>query len=87
MDDLILIMEGSDDIDLVLDGSDDIVLTVESAETVPVPEYEGPYEYTPTRETQYVFGKRKVLIDNIRINPIPQNYGLITYNGNIITVS
>lgn len=49
--------------------------------------YQGGYEFTPTRETQTVQTKDRLLLENIRINPIPQNYGLITYNGSFITVS
>lgn len=49
--------------------------------------YDGEYEFTPTQETQTVFTKDKTLLQNITINPIPSNYGLITYNGAFITVS
>ena len=49
--------------------------------------YDGPYEFTPTQETQTVSTAEKLLLENIVINPIPQNYGLITYNGSFITVS
>jgi hypothetical protein len=49
--------------------------------------YDGPYEFTPTQETQTVQTADKVLLDDIIIHPIPQNYGLITYNGRKITVS
>jgi hypothetical protein len=49
--------------------------------------YDGPYEFTPTQETQTVITAEKLLLENIVINPIPQNYGLITYNGSFITVS
>ena len=49
--------------------------------------YEGPYEFTPTQETQTVPTADKVLLENIIIHPIPQNYGLITWNGAVITVS
>lgn len=49
--------------------------------------YEGPYEFTPTQETQTAQTANKVLLENIVINPIPQNYGLITWNGSVITVS
>lgn len=50
-------------------------------------EYEGPYEFTPTQETQTAYTANKVLTENIIINPIPSNYGLITYNGSVLTVS
>lgn len=49
--------------------------------------YDGPYEFTPTQETQSAQTAHKVLLENIIIHPIPQNYGLITYNGRTITVS
>lgn len=50
-------------------------------------EYHGTYEVTPSEQTQTLQTTNRVLTDNIVINPIPNNYGLITYNGSIITVS
>lgn len=52
-----------------------------------MPEYEGPYEVTPSGETQTLATAARVLVENIIINPIPSNYGLITWNGSVITVS
>lgn len=49
--------------------------------------YEGPYEVTPTRETQVLNTADKKLDENITVHPIPSNYGLITYNGFEIMVS
>ena len=49
--------------------------------------YEGEYEFTPSPFLQILQTKDKVLFDNIRINPIPSNYGLVTYNGSTITIS
>ena len=51
------------------------------------PEYDGPYLVTPTRETQILETRNRVLLDRVTVGPIPQNYGLITYNGATITVS
>lgn len=51
------------------------------------PAYMGPYEYTPTQETQTVAIAGKAATQNITINPIPSNYGLITWNGSVLTVS
>ena len=50
-------------------------------------EYHGAYEVTPSTSTQTLQTTNRVLTDNIVINPIPNNYGLITYNGSFITVS
>ena len=49
--------------------------------------YEGPYEFTPTQEIQTAQTADKVLLEDIIIHPIPQNYGLITWNGLTLTVS
>ncbi len=58
--------------------------------TVYVPQvdiYDGPYEATPSRETQTLGTENLMMARNVTINPIPSNYGLITYNGSILTVS
>lgn len=50
-------------------------------------EYSGDYEITPTTEPQILQTEEKHMKQNVVINPIPNNYGLITYNGYGITVS
>ena len=49
--------------------------------------YPGPYTVTPTEETQILSTQNKLDISNITIEPIPANYGRLTWNGNILTVS
>lgn len=50
--------------------------------------YEGDYAVTPKAEKQVMLTKGKTLIDDITINPIPREYGLITYDHKrTITVS
>lgn len=50
-------------------------------------EYHGPTEVVPGPEYQSLHTTNRILTGEIVIDPIPANYGLITYNGNIITVS
>ena len=50
-------------------------------------EYGGEYEFTPTEAEQIIEIAEQKASQNITINPIPSNYGLITYNGSTITVS
>lgn len=52
-----------------------------------VPTYQGDYDVTPSAETQTLFTEGKMLRQNVVIAPIPSNYGLITWNGAILTVS
>ena len=51
------------------------------------PTYEGAYEITPSEETQTLPTNGLRMTDNVVINPIPSNYGLITWDGTVITVS
>lgn len=57
--------------------------------TLPVGEknFTGEYEYTPTEEEQVVGIKGLKATNDIKINPIPSNYGLITWDGSTLTVS
>lgn len=68
--------------DVVLEGE----LTTAIEVTTRVPEYEGSYEVTPSQETQILETSDKMATANIIINPIPQNYGLIEWNGQYLTV-
>lgn len=51
------------------------------------PSYTGSYEVTPSSETQTLETDSFYMNGNITINPIPSNYGLITWNGSTLTVS
>lgn len=83
------------ELSLTFHGSAELGLTLpESGESgvfmalrEPYPAYTGPTEITPSSETQTLHTTMKSLITDIVINPIPNNYGLITWNGSVITVS
>lgn len=49
--------------------------------------YEGATTFTPSDTVQVIQTKDLVLGDDITINPIPSNYGRITWNGSFLTVS
>lgn len=51
------------------------------------PAYEGSYEIIPSNEAQIISTKNLRMTDDFTIAAIPQNYGLITWNGSILTVS
>lgn len=55
--------------------------------TSTVPEYTGEYDITPSGQAQ-VFGTNGTkLTHDFVVEPIPSNYGLITWDGSTITVS
>lgn len=65
-----------------IDGELEKVLFVDSRT-----EYPGPYEVTPTQQTQTLPTTGFIMGHDVVVNPIPQNYGLITWNGSVLTVS
>lgn len=56
-------------------------------EYVDVQTYTGEYEVTPSAETQTLNTAGFRLTRPVMVNPIPQNYGLITWNGSFLTIS
>lgn len=65
-----------------LDGNSIAVLKVREVDY-----YTGSYEFTPSANTQVIEIDQLTASQNITINPIPSNYGLITWNGSTLTVS
>lgn len=49
--------------------------------------YDGSYEITPSSETQTLSTTGKLLSRDLKVKPVPSNYGLITWNGATLTVS
>lgn len=49
--------------------------------------YTGTYHVVPSNEPVTLFTKDRSMLENVIVDPIPKNYGLITYNGFSITVS
>ena len=52
-----------------------------------IPRYEGETTITPTTEEQVLATRNKALLSDIIIKAIPQNYGLITWDGLGIRIS
>ena len=50
-------------------------------------DYQGIYEVTPGDEAVTLETTDLVLHQNIVVNPIPSNYGVIGWNGSYLTVS
>lgn len=73
---------------LTLEGIESAVLHAEATTYVDTAGiYDGSYEWTPTQQTQTIPIAGEKAITDITINPIPSNYGLITWDGSTLTVS
>ncbi len=73
------------ELSLVVSGSAECGVFTALRQAYPV--YDGPMEVTPTQETQTLDTEMKSVLGDIVVNPIPSNYGLITWNGSTLTVS
>ena len=79
-----VVLDGYLELNHVIDGECGAVIKVNEGAK---PAYTGPTEITPTQETQTLSTAQKTVLVDITINPIPSNYGLITWDGATLTVS
>lgn len=56
-------------------------------EAAKIPAYPGPYEVTPGADPVVLGTDGLRMEGNVTVNPVPENYGLITWDGSILTVS
>ena len=89
-----VVLDGELSLDLHIDGDMSLNIPVDGeAGTVikvtehDLPVYSGQTEVIPSEDTQVLQTANRTVLQNIVINPIPSNYGLITWNGSTLTVS
>ena len=87
MDKLIGALSAVGRLDATLSGVQSLTATLSLPQAVAVDEYSGPYEFTPGNAPQVVEIANKIATADITIGPIPDNYGLITWDGSTLTVS
>lgn len=81
-------IDTGEDLDINLESSPDIEFTEkENFQFGSGKKYKGETVITPTRETQVLETGGLYVPSNIIVNPIPKNYGLISWNGVTLTVS
>ena len=75
-------------VDCELSGTAELLaaLTVPSSSSGAEP-YAGPYDITPTQSDQVLRTVGRLMSDDITVRAIPSNYGLIQWNGSVLTVS
>ena len=77
-------IDGEMSLDLHMDGEAGTVIKVTEYD---LPVYTGGTEITPSENVQTLQTANKTVLQNIIVNPIPSNYGKITWNGSTLTVS
>ncbi len=79
-----IVLDGELSLNIPMDGEVGIITKVVEHD---LPTYTGETVITPSTTEQVLNTADKVVARNIVINPIPSNYGLITWNGSTLTVS
>lgn len=89
-----LILDGEVSLDMVKDGDGALMLEgaaefgiVIEAGSAEYPNYTGATTVTPGDQAVVLATADTIVHDDIVVAPIPSNYGLITWNGNTLTVS
>ena len=84
MSDLIVQFQDAQSMDVRLSEDSGFSCSIDG---VIVADYDGSYSVTPSAERQMLPTSGKILTMDIVVEPIPSNYGLITWNGSELTVS
>ena len=79
-----IVLDGELSLNIPLDGTPDKVIKVAEYD---LPVYDGITDITPSQDTQILQTSNKTLTRNIVVNPIPSNYGLVTWDGSRLTIS
>ena len=80
-------LTGPETISGTLSGPDTIQGLLTIPQAILPPSYEGEYEVTPSGSEQILETDLLYMRGNITVKPIPNNYGLISWNGSVMTVS
>lgn len=78
---LLSVMDGEGEIQLTCDGEEGTIIQYDSHSA-----YTGEYTITPSSETQVIPIANYIATSNIIVNPVPQNYGLVIWNGSYLTI-
>ena len=62
-------------------------IAVKVADQINVAPYSGVTHITPNTDTQIFYTEKKLVGANIVVDPIPSDWGHITWNGSVLTVS
>lgn len=49
-------------------------------------DYDGPYEVTPSESTQRLSTANKTLEQNVIVNPVPDNYARMRWQGSVLII-
>lgn len=83
-----LVVDEAETVEFALDDGNELGLDIDAKIVVVEGEqYTGSYTVTPSNQTQTLQTVNLLMTSNLVINPIPSNYGLITWDGSTLTVS
>lgn len=72
---------------VVIIGESGGTVDIRSISSVGAVPYDGPYEVVPSGVAQVLGTDGKMMNGDLVVAPIPSNYGLVTWDGSVLTVS
>lgn len=72
---------------VVVIGESGGTVDIRSISSIGAVPYDGPYEVLPSTAVQVLSTDGKMMNGDLVVAPIPSNYGLIEWNGSVLTVS
>lgn len=75
------------EVPMSISGDNSISLSADTVIFRHITDYDGEYEVTPSSQVQVLNTAMTRVKQNITINPIPSNYGLVTWDGSHLTIS
>lgn len=79
---------GGETITLAIDPGRLIPMAVDTTITANLGEhYQGPYAVTPAAHGQTLNTAGRIMDQDLVVEAIPSNYGLVTWDGSVLTVS
>ena len=80
-------VQTSNSVKLKVSGGDSSSFTMHEGVPVYPNQYTGDTSVTPSADTQTLRTAGLMMTEDIVVNPVPSNYGLITWDGSTLTVS
>lgn len=80
-------LESAEALSFELNDATALLFDLTTPSQIGIDNYEGDYVVTPSNEAQILNTNHLRMTQNVTINPIPSNYGLITWNGSKLTIS
>ena len=84
-EDISVSFDGAQYMDVEFTGDEEFVCEFDGGDS-PSGDYDGPYNVTPSENTQTLSTANKTLEQNVIVNPVPDNYARMRWQGSVLII-